>query len=88
MKSLQLITTILCLTLFVSCKNQENKSTAQLPSYPVVEVDQKDINTYYIMPANIAGINNNQVRPKISGYIKEVLVDEGQRVKKGNCFLN
>lgn len=87
MKSSQLSITIVFLTLLMSCKNQEHKSITQLPSYPVVEVDQKDVNTYYIMPTNIAGINNNQVRPKISGYIKEVLVDEGQRVKKGQLLF-
>ncbi len=83
-------TTVLGLLLavvLVSCKSETKKPQAQAMPYPVVSVEKKDVNTYYIMPTNIAGINNNQVRPKISGYIKEVLVDEGQKVKKGQLLF-
>lgn len=88
MRHLKLILPLAFFGLIVSCKNDEKAHQQPLAAeYPVVEVDQKDVNTYYVMSANIAGINNNQVRPKISGYIKEVLVDEGQKVKKGQLLF-
>ena len=38
---------------------------------------------YKTYPTTIEGIVNSDVRAKISGYIQKVLVDEGQKVKKG-----
>lgn len=88
MKSLKLIIPVAFVGLLISCKGEKKQlQRPQAMPYPVVEVDQKDVKTYYVMPGNIAGINNNQVRPKISGYIKEVLVDEGQHVKKGQLLF-
>ncbi len=88
MKSLKFIMPLLLAVLLTSCKSEEKKpQQPQAKPYPVVQVDKRDVNTYYVMPGNIAGINNNQVRPKISGYIKEVLVDEGQKVKKGQLLF-
>ena len=54
---------------------------------PVVEVTQKDVTTYQNFPTTIEGVNNNDVRAKISGYILEVLVDEGQHVRQGQPLL-
>jgi membrane fusion protein (multidrug efflux system) len=41
------------------------------------------VTSYTQYPARIEGIVNNDVRAKISGYITDVLVDEGQRVRRG-----
>ena len=40
----------------------------------------EDLSRY---PASIEGTVNSQVRAKVSGYIQEVLIDEGQRVRRG-----
>ncbi len=80
---------LLAITLLIlACKDdtQTDKKNSS-PRYPVLAVEQRNVNTFYSFPANISGINNNQVRPKISGYIKEVLVDEGQKVQKGQLLF-
>lgn len=62
------------------------KQTQQMPGarpYPVVEVVKKDVVGYSYYPVKMQGTNNNDVRAKISGYIREMYVDEGQAVKKG-----
>ena len=55
--------------------------------YPVVTVPQKTLTGYTSFPASIEGRNNNDVRAKISGYIKQVLVDEGQPVSRGQVLF-
>lgn len=68
-----------------SCQNQSEQTNTQekaLP-FPVIEVPARDITGHTSYPVSIEGIVNSEVRAKISGYITEVLVDEGQRVHKG-----
>ncbi len=50
---------------------------------PVIELPVKTLTAYTSYPTSIEGIVNSEVRAKISGYITDVLVDEGQKVKKG-----
>ena len=67
-------------------KQQAPNPNAARP-YPVIAVPLKSVTGYYSFPASIQGRVNNDVRAKISGYIKEVLVDEGQHVRKGQVLF-
>ncbi|HHZ66153.1 MAG TPA: efflux RND transporter periplasmic adaptor subunit [Flavobacteriales bacterium] len=69
-----------------SC-NTEVKKTPPPKPFPIVEVKKQDIASYYSFPAEISGKNNNQVRSKISGYILEVLIDEGAKVEEGQALF-
>jgi len=51
--------------------------------YPVVSLPTQSVTSYTQYPARIEGVVNNDVRAKISGYVTDVLVDEGQRVRRG-----
>ncbi len=53
----------------------------------VVKIPTRTVSTYKSFPANIEGIVNVAVRAKISGYITQVLVDEGQKVSKGQLLF-
>lgn len=77
---------VLIAILFASCTGTEI-SQEEARAYPVVEVESRDILAYQTYPTSIQGINNNDVRAKIQGYISEVLVDEGQRVSKGQIMF-
>lgn len=78
--------TVLSAVLFASCgRNETPKEDAQ--TYPVVAVESRDVQAYQTYPTSIQGINNNDVRAKIQGYISQVLVDEGQRVSKGQVMF-
>ena len=48
----------------------------------------KTVTGYQEYPTNIEGVVNSDVRAKVSGYIQKVLVDEGQKVRKGQVYLN
>ena len=65
-----------------ACKKEAPKQDGPKP-FPVIAVENKNITGYDIFPASIQGRVNNDVRAKISGYITQVLVDEGQYVTKG-----
>lgn len=82
--------TLLGLSLFlviVSCENTPgNASTKQQappPSFPISKIQSKTVTGYATYPTNVEGIINSEVRAKVSGYIQKVMVDEGQKVTKG-----
>ena len=58
-----------------------------MPSFQVIEIPTKDVTSFTTYPASIEGIVNSEVRAKISGYITDVLVDEGEQVKKGETLF-
>lgn len=79
------------LLLFSSCGDDKSAQQAQMaqqaPTLPVVAIPTKTVTAYTTYPASIEGIVNSQVQAKISGYITDVLVDEGQKVKKGQTLF-
>jgi len=59
----------------------------QAMSLPVIEIPTKTVTTYTDYPTSIVGIVNSEVRAKIAGYITEVLVDEGEKVRRGQTLF-
>lgn len=55
----------------------------EAPPYPTVAVARRSVETKVLYPASIEGMVNSAVRAKVSGYIQEVLVDEGEWVEQG-----
>lgn len=77
----------LALVLFNCGKKEAEPKAAPLLPYPVIQVSKQNVTTYETFPTSIEGEVNSEVRPKISGYIKEVLVTEGQAVKQGQLLF-
>ena len=74
-------------TSIVACSKKEEAKPAPKPALDVVETVVRDVTGYQSFPAVIEGKINNDVRAKIQGYIKEVLVHEGQSVSKGQILF-
>ncbi|MCH4552317.1 efflux RND transporter periplasmic adaptor subunit [Aestuariibaculum lutulentum] len=75
--------------LFSGCGDKtetKSQSTAPLP-FPVAELRPVSVTGYEEYPTSIEGIVNSNVRAKTSGYIQQVLVDEGQQVRKGQSLF-
>ncbi len=75
---------LLTIVVLVGCETKEKAGTAELiPSFPVVEVVQKDtvLQTDYV--ADIQAVKNVEVRARVQGFLEKIFVDEGQEVKKG-----
>ena len=90
MRKLSYFGILVCAVVLVSCNGNSNQGqqAAMAPmSIPVVEVPLKDVSGYTTYPTSIEGTINSQVRTKVSGYITDVLVDEGQPVKKGQTLF-
>ncbi|WP_149304311.1 efflux RND transporter periplasmic adaptor subunit [Pareuzebyella sediminis] len=80
------------LLLVLGCKDdtsgQQNAAGQQLAmSLPVVEIPTKTLTAYVTYPASIEGVVNSEVRAKVAGYITDVLVDEGQKVNRGETLF-
>ncbi len=89
-RSLYSFAVILTVLSVVACGNnkkgtQKGAQAARARVMPVTttKIPTGDYTTYKSYPATIEGIINSAVRPKISGYITKVLVDQGQKVSKG-----
>ncbi len=75
--------------LLSACGNSEEKTANSdtVGSYPVVKSETRDLTSLQDFPANIEGTVNAAVRAKVSGYITDVLVDEGEEVKRGQLLF-
>lgn len=67
----------------LSCKKKDEKPPQGPKAVSTVAVENRNVTGYSTFPASIEGRVNNDVRAKMSGYITQVLVDEGQYVTKG-----
>lgn len=89
MKKFSYLGFIISFILLSAC--QENKQGqpqgGQAMPYPVVEVPLKTITGFNSYPVSIEGTVNSAVRAKVAGYIREVLVDEGAPVRKGQTLF-
>lgn len=88
MKILSYPVLVLSVFFFMSCDDnkQAQRGPRALP-LPVVEVLVKTITSYTSYPVSIEGTVNSAVRAKVSGYITSVLVDEGEKVRKGHTLF-
>lgn len=79
---------ILSSFLFLSCQEGNQQQQAQGPApYPVIEVPVRTVTGYTSYPVTLEGTVSSAVRAKTSGYITDVLVDEGQQVRKGQTLF-
>lgn len=74
---------------FASCKKDAGAGAQQnqVPELAVITVGASDqtLNTSY--PATLIGDNDVEIRPQITGQITSVLVEDGQRVSKGQLLF-
>lgn len=53
------------------------------PALPVVTLQQAPATTYQDFNASLEGSQDIEIRPQVDGYLDQILVDEGDYVKKG-----
>lgn len=88
-RSIHILATMTMVALVITgCGNPEAKQkAAPAMPYPTIEVAKRTVTDHSSYPARIEGTVNSEVRAKVSGYIQDVLVDEGQMVKKGQLLF-
>ena len=84
-----ILTLGLILLVFSCGKNAESPAAVQAPPapFPVVQLQAKTVTGFDEYPTTLEGIVNSDVRAKVSGYIQKVMVDEGQKVRKGQVLF-
>ncbi|HPE77876.1 MAG TPA: efflux RND transporter periplasmic adaptor subunit [Draconibacterium sp.] len=75
----------------ISCSDQKGGSQQQAgnqpKTYKVIELQPQSTTMYKDYPTTLQGQQTVEIRPKISGYIEEILVDEGAHVTKGQVLF-
>lgn len=69
--------------MLTSCGSKSNKMGEASNDFAVetIQTTTADLKTSY--PATIKGMQDIEIRPKVSGYLVKLLVDEGATVRKG-----
>ncbi len=77
------------LSILTACGN--NKPAADYSSepqpFPVVTLQPAAATLNMDYPATVRGQQNIEIRPKVDGYVAQILVDEGATVKKGQLLF-
>ena len=88
MRKITFIGTFLCAFMAISCQDQQiGQQQAGATPFPVIEVPVRTVTGYTSYPVSIEGTVSSAVRAKVPGYITQVLVDEGQKVNKGQTLF-
>ena len=89
MKVISALLLFLFVGTFAACSGEPEAAAA--PSgpkqAPVITVPSRTVTAHTDYPARITGIVTSEVRAKIAGYITDVLVDDGDRVRKGQLLF-
>lgn len=82
---------ILLLGVTSSCSRKQGAGQAgaagQIKEYQVMEIKKDSITLYKDYPTTLEGQQTVEIRAKIAGYIEDILVDEGDLVKKGQVLF-
>lgn len=72
---------------FVACHSEEHHEEKENSSYLVTSPIQKDTVVTKEYVSQIKSIRHIEIRSQEKGYLQEILVDEGQSVKKGTLMF-
>ena len=87
MRRLFAITLILAELSAVSCKQSGNSSQKEDATYKTLEVALSDITLSTEYSAAINGVQTVEIRPQVSGMITDILIEEGESVRKGQVLF-
>lgn len=80
-----IICSILCLTLFSSCKESAQQTAGV--KYKTLTVEKSDRILENEYTASVQGRQFVEIRPQVSGIITEICINEGDAVKKGQTLF-
>ena len=78
---------LLCAVLLVSCKEEKKAAAPKESYYEVMSVTRADRTLTTGYAATINGMQTVEIRPQVSGMITEVLIEEGESVRKGQVLF-
>jgi membrane fusion protein (multidrug efflux system) len=90
MKNRSFLGAIAVIVMLTACGKKEEQApqaAAGPMPYPVETVTKQDATVYEEYTANLEGQQNVEIRPKVTGFITKIFVDEGQVVRKGQVLF-
>ncbi|WP_108422434.1 efflux RND transporter periplasmic adaptor subunit [Flagellimonas amoyensis] len=89
MKTINIPFVLAGIFLLVSCggKNQQQQAAPPPPALKTTALTRQDITVYNTYSTSMEGIQNVQIWPKVSGFVQNIYVEEGQKVKKGQLLF-
>lgn len=75
-----------CAAFLSSCSGNKQQAPAS-EQLAVMTVEKGPANVYISKPATVKGDIDTEIRPKVGGFITELLVDEGSVVRKGQLLF-
>lgn len=89
MKKISFSVLIMSTLLLVSCQDENNgQAQAGGPApFPVIEIPERTVTGFTSYPVSIEGTVSSGVRAKVPGYVTQVLVDAGEKVRKGQTLF-
>ena len=84
----KLLFLIAAVSLFLtSCGGGKQGAGFNDNEYPVRTIESQGSSSETLYPATIRGVQDVEIRPKVSGFITKLLVKEGQRVAAGQLLF-
>ena len=74
------LTAVLVMT---GCRQQGNDENNNATDFETMTVTKSDVTLEQTYPAQIEGRQSVKIIPRVEGYLREIRVKEGQRVRKG-----
>src|SRR6185437_839906 len=70
-----------------AAEKQPVASTPSEPHYTLATAEKQPVGEVYKLPAQLAAYQEVSIFPKVNGYVKTVLVDEGSQVREGQLLM-
>ena len=82
-----ILSIFLCAAALVSCNQTQEKTSKKEHLYETLEValSNRTLTTGY--SAAISGVQTVEIRPQVSGMITDILIEEGESVRKGQVLF-
>ncbi len=75
--------------LLFSCSDRKGgQDQSSGKEYPVMVVERQDAELQSVYPVLLRGQEDAEIKPRVSGYIDKVYIDEGAVVKKGQALFS
>lgn len=92
MKQIRNLGVILVALAIFSCSQKQQGGApgggaGQVKEYPVITVNPQSTQLFKNYPTTLQGQQTVEIRSKITGYIEQIMVDEGAFVKKGQVLF-
>lgn len=91
MKQIRNLSMVLVALAVMSCGQKKQAAqggaAGQVKEYPVIAVSLQSTQLFKDYPTKLEGQQTVEIRSKITGYIEQIMVDEGAFVKKGQVLF-